>query len=361
MSAGPWAFGGLGGFEGERELGLPREDRPAIDQADLEVGQIDGGGEGRLVDEGIAVPLEPGDGVVALAFGIIGRVFGMPTKEGAEPAHGRSGAGDQAGVLDETEVGLAGGAFVADIHVEECPGEVAAFGGRWHPRVAVGGAERGFRVRGLGVAGIGGSGNVEPLVPAGGVHVSVAGTKVVEVRVGGESVVDAEGVRPEVLAVPARGGAEGGDRKGSPVNKSHKRRRAGNKVDLGEGVGGVEAGGAGVGQGLVAGADEDVEVGADEWVREGAIQPSEEKGQEQKSCSQRWNAHPEEFCRHRTSVSRGGLKAEARGAATIFGDACLTAGSSRRFRAARRSLAPPRWDPAEEALLDFRRASQTRA
>ena len=133
LDAGPWPGRRRSGFEDEREFGIPCQDGSALGEHDLQAWKVDGGGKAGFIDEGIAVSLKPGDGIVAETFDGVGWILGMPAEERTETAHGCSGGGDEAGILDEAEVGLAASAFISDIHVEEGTGEVTAFGWRGHP------------------------------------------------------------------------------------------------------------------------------------------------------------------------------------------------------------------------------------
>lgn len=275
----------------EREVGGPGDGGLILAGLDLDPGQVEGAGEARVVDEGVAIALELGDGAVAGPFGVVGRVLGMPAEQGAEPAHAGAGGGDEAGILDQLEVGLAGSALVADVHVEKGAGDVTAFVGGRHPGVAIGGAERGFGVGGTGEAGVGRSGGVVPLVAAGRIHVGVAGAEVVEIRVGGQPVVDAEGIGPEMFAVPTGGGTEGVDGQGAAIDEADDGCSRVGAVDLGEGVGGVEPGGRRVGQGLVGGPDPGVEVGTEGGVGVDNGSPAGEAGEAKEEPTEETDAH----------------------------------------------------------------------
>lgn len=94
-----------------------------------------------------------------------------------------------------------------------------------------------------------------------------------------------------MFAIPSGGGGEGGRGKGSAVDESDPAGDFGEKVDLREGVGGVEAGGTGIGQGLVAGADPDVEVGPGEDIGTGGNAPAKKAGQGQEEPRGDGSAH----------------------------------------------------------------------
>src|SRR3546814_9665359 len=87
-----------------------------------------------MVDEGLAVALEAVDHLVAVAFGVVGRVGLVPGEQGGQQAHIGRRAGrldDQAAVVGEFEVGFGlvgvgvAAALVADRHVHHGARHVA--------------------------------------------------------------------------------------------------------------------------------------------------------------------------------------------------------------------------------------------
>jgi len=118
---------------------------------------------------------------------------------------------DRRQIVGELQIVLVG--FIAgipEVHIERCPGNLSAHIGRWFPRVGVFACQLGFRVAGLLVLGVAGVAIVVNLVRPRRVHTGICRLQVVQIGVGRATLVDAVGVAPEMLTVPATRCAEVG-------------------------------------------------------------------------------------------------------------------------------------------------------